>query len=126
MTSEKKFTYADLEQLPEGAGYQVVHGFLVHEPTPSTSHQRVAGELYSALRAYVRMHSLGTVWFAPLDILLRNDEVFQPDVFFISNSRKAISEGNKIEGAPDLVIEILSPSTAAYDQNYKKEVYAEA
>jgi Uma2 family endonuclease len=63
------------------------------------------------------------VWFAPLDVVLSNYDVAQPDVLFVSNERSGIITEANVQGAPDLVIEVLSPRTAQYDRGYKRTLY---
>jgi Uma2 family endonuclease len=68
---------------------------------------------------------MGKVYFAPLDAYLSDTETYQPDLMFITNERLDIIKEKNIRGAPDLVMEVLSPGTAYYDRRHKKEVYAE-
>ena len=75
---------------------------------------------------FVIKNGLGEVWTAPLDVRLSPDTAVQPDLIFISNSRAKIIKENYIDGAPDLVVEILSPSTAAHDRATKLALYAKA
>jgi len=82
--------------------------------------------LSSSLGPFVIKNALGELWTAPLDVRLSRDTAVQPDPIFISNSRARIIKENYIDGAPDLVVEILSPSTAAHDRATKLALYAEA
>lgn len=75
------------------------------------------------MRTFVRDRSLGRVWLAPLDVVLSNHDVAQPDILFVSNSRSDIATQANIQGAPDLVVEILSPGTAYYDRGSKQALY---
>ena len=67
---------------------------------------------------------LGRVWFAPLDVILSDHDVVQPDILFVSNARAGIVTDANVQGAPDLVVEILSPGTAQYDRGYKQTLYS--
>ncbi len=120
----KKFTYRDYLELPEdGKRYEVINGELIMTPAPLTIHQKITTEIVLALGNYVKKNNLGTVLTAPVDVVLSDINVLQPDILFVSNERKEIITEKNISGAPDLVIEILSPSTAYYDLFDKKELY---
>jgi Uma2 family endonuclease len=124
-----KFTYEDYKSLPfsETRRYELLGGDLIMVPSPSFGHQRISWELEYRLSQYVREHQLGIVLDAPLDVVFGEGserEVAQPDILFISNERWEIIQDDEIRGAPDLIIEILSPSTADYDRHYKRTLYA--
>ncbi|MCH7606294.1 MAG: Uma2 family endonuclease [Chloroflexi bacterium] len=119
-----KFTVKDYMSTPEGTRYQLLDGEMILAPSPTSRHQTVSIQLFSALREYVREHALGRVWYAPLDVVLSNHDVAQPDIFFVSNARSGIITEPNIQGAPDLVVEILSTGTAQYDRGYKQALYS--
>lgn len=124
-----KFTYDDYQSLPfsETKRYELLGGELIMVPSPSWKHQDISAELEFRLQAFVREHQLGTVLDAPLDVVFGEGderEVAQPDILFISNERRKIIAEQEIQGAPDLIVEILSPSTADYDRRYKRTLYA--
>lgn len=121
-THERK-THADYAALEEGAPYQLIDGELVMSPSPTFTHQQVSARLTVALATFVETKELGVVVSAPMDVYLTEADAFQPDVLFISNERKGIIK-DRVHGAPDLVMEVLSPSTAYYDLKQKKRVYA--
>ena len=121
---KKKHTFADYAKLPEGAPYQLIGGDLVKSPSPTVLHQAVIAELFRKLMPFAD-RGMGKVFFAPLDVWLSDTETYQPDLMFVSNARLGIFEEKKIKGAPDLVMEVLSPGTAYYDLRHKKAVYAE-
>ena len=75
------------------------------------------------LRQFIREHALGKLFFAPCDVVLSDTDVVQPDLLFISREREHVLTAENVRGAPDLVIEILSPSTAHRDLGYKHELY---
>lgn len=116
------FTTADYRELPEGAPFELINGKLTYMPSPKEIHQQVSINLSSLLHAHVRAHRLGIVRAAPLDVHLSNENIFQPDIFFIAENRRQIVK-EYIYGAPDLVIEILSPGTSEYDGGEKRAVY---
>ena len=122
-----KLTYEEFRQLPDdGKRYELIHGEVHLTPSPTTKHQCVLQNLSSSLGPFVIKNGLGEVWTAPLDVRLSPDTAVQPDLIFISNSRAKIIKENYIDGAPDLVVEILSPSTAAHDRATKLALYAKA
>ncbi|WP_347272952.1 Uma2 family endonuclease [Candidatus Kuenenia sp.] len=123
---EKKiYTYEDYAKLPEGSPYQLIGGKLIMTPAPSTYHQEISKRLEYLLYEYAELkQKLGKVFDAPIDVYFEEEETYQPDIIFISNDRIGIIKKEKIEGAPDIIIEILSPSTAYYDLVHKKDIYA--
>jgi Uma2 family endonuclease len=92
-------------------------------PSPSFDHQNISLNLAKKISDYVEAHDLGTVAIAPLDVHFDDDEIYQPDIFFISNENKFIIQKGAIYGAPDFIVEILSPSNANYDLVEKKKIY---
>jgi Uma2 family endonuclease len=121
-----KLTYEQFRQLPDdGKRYELVHGEVHVTPAPTTRHQFTLQNLEGSLRPHVIKDHLGEVFIAPLDVRLSEDTALQPDLIFISNARAGIIQENWIEGAPDLVVEVLSPSTAAHDRATKLKIYAE-
>ncbi len=122
-----KLTFEEFRQLPDdGKRYELIHGDVHLTPAPNTRHQTVVHNLDLSLGSYVHKNKLGEVWESPLDVRLGEDTALQPDLIFISNARAGIIQENWIEGAPDLAVEVLSPSTAAHDRATKLPVYAEA
>ena len=116
-------TYEDYCKLPEGAPYQLIGGELVMTPAPGTYHQLISSELEYQLKSFNYEKNAGVVLDAPVDVYLGESETYQPDIVFISSKRKGIIEPERINGSPDLVVEILSPSTAYYDLRKKFKVY---
>lgn len=119
-------TYDDYAALADdGKRYELFEGELEEmAPAPSTPHQDAALALASLLRSHVRAHHLGKVMIAPVDVRHSDITVLQPDVLFVTGARQSIVEFGFIRGAPDLVVEILSPSTAVRDQEIKRQIYA--
>ena len=93
-------------------------------PAPKEIHQRVLGYLHVALSLFVSEHRPGRVYLSPFDVVLTDTDVVQPDLLFVSHQRAAIVTEDNARGAPDLVIEILSPSTADRDLTFKRSLYA--
>ncbi|MDL1956170.1 MAG: Uma2 family endonuclease [Candidatus Desulfofervidus auxilii] len=120
---KKKYTYEDYAKLPEGAPYQLINGELIITPAPTPYHQYISGNIYSILKEFVEKNNLGQVYYSPIDVYFEETETYQPDIIFISKERLNIIKETKIEGAPNLIIEILSPATAYYDLRKKFKVY---
>lgn len=121
-----KLTYEDYRNAPESERerYELYEGELIMVPSPNEYHQRISRNLGFLLYAFVKRHDLGSVYFAPLDVVLSDDIVLQPDILFIGKERADIIAEEGIKGAPDLVVEILSEATAKRDRTYKKSLYA--
>ena len=95
-------------------------------PSPTPYHQRISRKIGSLLLQHIEENDLGELLSSPIDVFFSQEHTFQPDIIFISKKRLSIIGDVKVEGAPDLVIEILSPSTAYYDLGTKYEVYEKA
>ncbi len=119
-----KFTYEDYLNTPEDKRYELLDGNLVALSSPEEFHQRVSILLGSKLVQVAVENRLGKVYHAPFDVVLSNTDVVQPDLIFVSNERADIITPANIQGAPDLVVEILSPSTATRDKTFKRSLYA--
>ena len=123
-TARRKLTYEDYVLFPEdGQRHEIIDGEHYVSPAPIPRHQIISVELITTLHSYVKSRRLGQVLIAPTDVLLSRHDILQPDILFISNERAAIVKDKNIQGAPDLVIEILSPSTRRLDQRLKLERY---
>lgn len=114
------------ESLPEGTLAEIINNNLVMSPAPDFEHQDIVYELATLLRAYVKEKNLGKVVGAPVDVYLNPENVYQPDVLFLSSERMNLVKNGKIKGAPDLVIEVLSPGTEKFDKTVKKNVYEQS
>ena len=117
-----RFTYEDYLLLPEDRRYEILDGDLFPYTTPY--HQLVSRNLEFLLHRHVREHALGEVLYAPCDVVLSKTDVLQPDILFVAADRRAIIGEKYISGAPDLVVEVLSPSTADRDTDVKTKIYA--
>ncbi len=123
LPEKETYTYEDYRQLPEGAPYELVCGHLVMSPAPELRHQRVPRRFFRVLDSIVTANDSGEVFFAPFDVRLAENTVLQPDLAFISTAHADRLGEQAIEGAPDLVVEILSPATAHRDLTEKKRLY---
>jgi Uma2 family endonuclease len=113
--------YALPEETPS---HQLVEGELIMAPAPNRYHQTISHNIELLLGNFLRQNPLGKVYDAPFDVELDEHNVFQPDKVFVSKARESILTDHGARGAPDLVIEILSPSSAALDRQRKRKVYA--
>ena len=118
-------TYKDYLETPDDERWELLNGELVMAPSPRRMHQDVSGNLYFLLRLFVDQMGLGRVYAAPFDVVLSETNVVQPDLLFVSNQREAILTDDNVTGAPDLVVEVLSPSTASRDWRIKLDLYAQ-
>jgi Uma2 family endonuclease len=123
VVEKKTYTFKDYQALPEGVPYQLIAGDLIMTPSPAPYYQDILRNLGLALASFVKERGLGKVYLAPLDVYLTEKDAYQPDIMFISKDRLNIIGESRIEGAPDVVVEILSPATAYYDLRTKKDVY---
>jgi Uma2 family endonuclease len=119
-----RHTYADYACTPEGAAYQLLEGDIVMTPAPSTVHQRISRRIVSEIDDFVSEKDLGEVFNAPCDVYLDDENVVQPDIFFVSKARRGIVEKKYVRGAPDLIIEILSETSSRRDLVQKRALYA--
>mgnify|MGYP001560741406 CR=1 FL=1 len=119
-----KLTCEDYLLLPEDRRYEIIDGELFMTPSPKTMHQRLIVKLFRIIDDFVRKGELGEVFIAPYDVVLSKHDVVQPDIIFVSKERSGIITELNIQGSPDLVIEILSPSTKERDLVLKKKLYA--
>jgi Uma2 family endonuclease len=121
MTAEKFF------QLPEGPPYfELIDGDLYMAPSPLRLHQRILVRLTYELQSCLEDHPIGEFYVAPSDVVFSDNIVLNPDLYYVRNERRSILADHGATGAPDLVVEILSPSTAQRDVGRKREIYAES
>ena len=120
------WTYDDYAVLDDGEHYEIVNGVLHMTPSPSWSHQEIVGEIFAHLRAYIRSSGLGGVFIAPIDVELASNTVFQPDVVVLLKTSQRKLKERHIVGAPDLVVEVVSPSSETHDRYRKLVAYARA
>jgi Uma2 family endonuclease len=125
MSARVILTYDDYAALPEdGRRYELYEGELIVTPAPRPRHQSVIGNLHLLMAEHVRQHGLGEVYLSPIDVILSRVTVLQPDLVYLDAARLGIVTERAIEGAPTLVVEVLSPSTDARDRSVKQALYA--
>lgn len=122
----RRWTYAEFARLPDdGNRYEVIAGELYVTPAPTLTHQKTILNLSLVLGEFIRAHGLGELYPGPADIIFGEGDYLAPDLFFVRADRKQILKDRGAEGAPDLVVEVLSPKTAARDRKLKRERYAQ-
>lgn len=129
LPEQGKWTYDDWVKLPDnGYRYEIIDGVLHMAPPPNfVKHQRPAGRLFARLSNFVTTRHLGEVGMAPTGVRLPKQSVpLQPDIFFIAAGRSDVRFGHYVEGAPDLIVEVLSPSNWLYDRQEKFQAYQDA
>jgi Uma2 family endonuclease len=123
MNTSVRFTYNDLEQFPDdGKRREIIEGELYTMPSPSPKHQRIVLKFAAAIFNFLDQHPLGEVFVAPLDVIFQIDDVIIPDVVYISKERQDLISKRGVEGAPDLVVEVISPSSVKRDLEVKRKL----
>ena len=118
-------TYKDYEALPpDGRRYELHDGELSVTPAPSPRHQRILRNLSAIIWQHVRTRGLGELLFAPIDCILSETTVVQPDLAYLDTTRLSLVSARGIEGPPTLIVEVLSPSTVLVDRSAKRQLYA--
>ena len=120
----KRWTYEEYYRLDDDQRYEIIDGNLLMAPAPDTWHQDWARNLFRILDAHVLKHKLGKVFFAPLDVVLDEENTVQPDLLFVAAAKLGIIQHRAIFGTPDLLVELVSPSSVRRDRYDKKELYA--
>lgn len=118
-------TYKDYAALPaDGRRYEIHGGELAVTPAPSPRHQRILRDISELVWHHVKARRLGEVFFAPIDCILSEATIVQPDLVYLDTTRLAAISHRGIEGPPTLVVEILSPTTTLIDRSTKLQLYA--
>ena len=123
---KKRWTYEDYYRLDDDRRYEIYNGELIpmQPPSPDSSHQRESRKLLILLNEFVERKHLGEVFAAPLDVIFDEENTAQPDVMFIAKANAGIIKPRGVFGAPDLVVEILSPGSIRRDRYEKLSLYA--
>ena len=124
MIISTKFTHADLLAIPnDGKRREIVDGELIVTPAPKLGHQEILLRLALAFGKYLEQHPIGKLIISPMDVILSDFDVLEPDLLLVLNEQRGILQ-DWVRGAPDMVIEILSPTTVAHDRGAKLKAYA--
>lgn len=120
-----KLTYEDFLLFPDdGMRHELIDGEHYVTPSPNTKHQVISGNLHYLLRSWLEQHPIGRVFYAPFDIVFTRFDVVEPDLLYMSNERAAtILTSQHVTGAPEIVVEIGSPSTRKRDETIKRQLY---
>lgn len=119
-----RLTYQDFLELPDdGKHYELIEGELVMNPAPVPRHQIIVLNITVRLYTYFAQHGGGTVFVAPIDVVLVEDAVVEPDIVVVREERQAIVGATNLHGAPDLVVEVLSDRTRRRDEITKRKLY---
>lgn len=123
-----EWTYDAYAALPDdGQRYEIIDGvLLLMTPAPTPPHQQVTGRIYRYFATYIEDAGLGRVFFAPLDVELAPKTVVQPDVFILLKTGSARVTAKRIQGVPDLAVEVSSPGTVGHDRSTKQKAYERA
>jgi Uma2 family endonuclease len=122
--STAKLTYADYVRFPnDGLRHEIIDGEHYVTPSPATRHQRIVRNLLHLIQSYLDAHPIGEIFCAPFDALLSEFDIVVPDLLYLSNERAGFLTSKNLQGPPDLVIEILSPSTKYRDLRLKRDLY---
>ena len=113
-----------IERRPEDERYELIEGELILAAAPNMAHQTTQGNLGAPMHIHVRTEELGYVFFSPCDVVLSEHTTLQPDLIFVPTENAAIITDANIQGAPDLVVEIISPSSTGRDWVTKRDLYA--
>ncbi|MBZ5563869.1 MAG: Uma2 family endonuclease [Acidobacteriia bacterium] len=126
MPVDTRLIYDDFCQLPDdGKRYEIIDGKLFVTPAPYLVHQRVVTRLTSYLAGFVENHKLGEVFVSPFDVVFCEFDVVEPDLLYISKARASVLTPKNVQGAPDLVVEVLSETTAKRDRSIKLKLYGQ-
>ncbi|GAK49111.1 hypothetical protein U14_00329 [Candidatus Moduliflexus flocculans] len=124
LTTHQHYTAADYAAWNDGQRYELLHGSIhAMSPAPNSKHQATSGNLNWQIRSFLKPKAKCQIFYAPIDVYLSDDTVVQPDIIVVCDPKKIVKKG--CVGAPDLVIEILSPSTAKTDWRDKYKLYEE-
>lgn len=123
LVEKPRKTFRDFARLPEGTLAQLIGGEIIMSPAPRSFHQEIILNIVFAMKNHARKNKCGKVYVSPIDVKLSEEEAYQPDIVYVAKENLGIVKELRIEGAPDLVVEVLSISTAYYDLTHKKKVY---
>ena len=119
-----KWTYEDfLLFSDDGKRHELIDGEHIMSPSPFTKHQQILQQLFYALEHFLREHSLGKIFIAPMDVVLSDTDVVEPDLLFIASEHTSIITEKHIMGVPDLVVEIISTGSRKTDEIIKRRLY---
>jgi Uma2 family endonuclease len=119
---KKKLTVEEFMKLPD-VNIELIDGQIVSEPTPLYGHQKISLSIAAEIFIQLKRSNKGEIVTAPMDVFIGGDLVVQPDLLFITREKENIIRDGKIQGVPDVVFEIISPSNAFHDTKVKFDIY---
>jgi Uma2 family endonuclease len=119
----KNFTYDDYLKINDDKRYEIIEGELIMNPAPSSKHQIIINNLGYFITDFVKKNNLGQVIYSPYDVILDSNVVVQPDILYISKENIKNIKKRGLFGSPDLVVEIVSPSSLKRDTEDKRNIY---
>lgn len=122
-TTGRLYTYEDYLKINDDNQYELIGGKLILVPAPRIIHQKIKLRLVRLIANFIDENDLGEVLDAPTDVVLTEKDKPQPDILFVSKERLNIITEMNVQGAPDLVIEVLSPSSGKWDKVEKSKLY---
>jgi len=122
--SDDRLTYDDFVRFPDdGLRHEIIDGVHYVTASPNLRHQQLLGRLYFAIESALRVQPSGQVFLSPLDVVFTKWDVVEPDLLFVSTAQRHILTKANVQGAPDLVVEIFSPSTQRRDEDIKLRLF---
>jgi len=119
-----KWTYSELLLFPDdGKRHELINGEHIMSPSPFTKHQRIVVNLTIVIGTFLRQHKIGQMFVAPMDVVLSDVDVVEPDLLFIASEHASIVTEKHIMGVPDLVVEIISAGSRKTDEIIKRRLY---
>jgi Uma2 family endonuclease len=125
LLKEKSWTYEEYLKIEEEGLYEILKGQLLMAPAPNRFHQKISQNLFTKLYNFLKKDQKGEIYYSPIDVVLREDIVLQPDLVIVLKENYSILQDSGIIGIPDIVIEIISPSSVERDIVHKKKIYEE-
>lgn len=123
LTKEKVWTYDEYYKFNDNNRYEVLNGELIMVPAPDSNHQRISRNIEFKIFGLLKKHSIGEVFNAPYDVILDDKSIVQPDILLVLNNNKDKIKKRGFFGVPDLIVEIISPSSRYRDTVQKKDLY---
>jgi Uma2 family endonuclease len=120
----KRWTYEEYYRLDDDQRHEIIDGNLLMAPSPDQWHQDWSRDLTLLIGAHVKRQNLGKLFVAPFDVVLDPENTVQPDLIFVSTANFGIIQRRAIFGTPDLLVELISPSSVRRDRYDKKDLYA--
>lgn len=121
----KRLSYEDFLRFPDdGKRHEIIDGVHYVTPSPNLPHQQLIGRLHFAIESFLRAHpNSGEVYLSPLDVVFSNWDIVEPDLLFVAGDQLDILTEQNVQGAPALVVEVLSPRTRRRDEGIKRRLF---